>query len=441
VSDKPVSSMRFPEYDCSRPLSVKSEPGGVELAAAVTATFDEEYIRFVHEAWADPRPFLDRLRAAYPVYRTPYGYWFVTSAEHGDRIYKDNTRWSRRPVVLAAPHPLVSKAGPTSTFFGENLLALDGAEHLRMRSVLNKVFTPAGVETLRDTIDGTVNRLLDRVQERGHMEFVSEFSRPLPTTVILDIFALDYSEYDRFLEVAHTIMECFESLGTSEAAEDLIERADAVIGACAEYMRSIAKERRDSDGSDLLSRLVRARRDETDQLSDSEFSTMIMHLVAAGFETTAGSAANGLYTMLRHPDQLERLRDDIALARSAVEEILRYEPGVVVSAPMYALEDQEIAGQHIRRGDQLLISNHGANHDPAAFDEPLRFDITRKPNRQLSFGRGRHACVGASLARMELQLMLEAVIARLPNIELVTQEPEWKHSHVLRAFGALEVRW
>jgi cytochrome P450 len=145
--------------------------------------------------------------------------------------------------------------------------------------------------------------------------------------------------------------------------------------------------------------------------------------------------------MLRHPKQVELLRADPSLARSAVEEILRYEPGVVVSAPMYALEDQEIGGERIRRGDQLLISNYAANHDPAAFDDPLRFDITRKPNKQLSFGRGRHACVGASLARMELQLMLEAVFTRLEGIELVTQEPEWKHSHVLRAFAALDVRW
>jgi pimeloyl-[acyl-carrier protein] synthase len=405
------------------------------------STFDEEYVRFVHDAGPDPRPFLARLREAHPVYRTPFGYWFVTSFEHGSAIYKDNVGWSRRPVVLAAPHPLVSKPGPTSTFFGENLLALDGAEHQRMRSVLNRVFTPAGVGELRDTIERTVNGLLDRVEGRRQMEFVSEFSRPLPTTVILDIFDLDYSEYERFLGVAHTIMECFESLGTSEAAEDLIERADSVIGSCADYMREIAATRRGSEASDLLSQLVRAREAEPDRLSETEFSTMIMHLVAAGFETTAGSAANGLFTMLRHPEQVKLLREDISLARSAVEEILRYEPGVVVSAPMYAFEDQEIAGERIRRGDQLLISNYAANHDPAAFDDPLRFDITRKPNQQLSFGRGRHACVGASLARMELQLMLEAVFTRLEGIELVTQEPEWKHSHVLRAFTSLDVRW
>jgi pimeloyl-[acyl-carrier protein] synthase len=410
-------------------------------AAARPETFDEEYVRFVNEAWADPRPFLERLRAAHPVYRTPYGYWFVTSFEHGERIYKDNVGWSRRPVVLSEPHPLVSKPGPTAAFFGENLLALDGGEHLRMRSVLNRVLTPVGVRQLRGTIEGTVNALLDAVEERGEMEFVEEFSRPLPTRVILDIFALDYDEYGRFLEVAHTIMECFESLGTSEAADDLIERADTVIGSCAEYMRQIAEERRGSGAPDLLSQLVRAREEESDRLSESEFSTMIMHLVAAGFETTAGTAANVLLTLLRHPDQLDLLRADPSLCASAVEEVLRYEPGVVVSAPMYALEDQEIAGEHIRRGDQLLISNYGANHDPAVFDEPLRFDVTREPNRQLSFGRGRHVCVGASLARTELQLMLEAIVTRLPNIELVTREPQWKDSHVLRAFEALHVRW
>jgi cytochrome P450 len=411
------------------------------LIAPIESAFDDEYRRFVNEAWADPRPFLQRLRDGCPVYRTPFGYWFVTDFEHADRIYKDEDRWSRRPVVLAAPHPLVSKPGATSTFFRENLLALDGGEHQRMRGVLNKVFTPSGISQLRDTVEGTVNRLLDRVNGRRQMEFVAEFSRPLPTTVILDIFALDHGEYGRFLEVAHTIMECFESLGASEAAKDLIERADVVIGGCADYMQKIAADRRGASGTDLLSQLVRAQDEEPDRLSRTEFATMLMHLVAAGFETTAGTAANGLYTLLRHRHQFELLREDPSLARSAVEEILRFEPGVVVSAPMYALADHEIAGQDIRRGDQLLISNHAANHDPAVFDEPLRFDITRKPNRQLTFGRGRHACVGASLARLELQLMLEAIVTRLPDVELVTQEPKWKDSHVLRAFHSLEVRW
>ena len=407
----------------------------------MTRTLDDEYARFVHEAWSDPRPFLARLREAHPVYRTPFGYWFVTGFEEADRIYKDSARWSRRPVVLAAPHPLVAKQGPTKTFFAENLLALDGVEHQRMRGVLNAVFTTAGVSRLRGTIAATVGRLLDRVQDRHRMDFVIDFSRPLPTTVILDIFAIDHGEYPRFLDVAHTVMECFESLGTDVAAPDLIARADAAIGSCAGYVQAVADQRRGGAGDDLLSRLVRAQDAEPDRLSASEFSTMLMHLVAAGFETTAGTAVNVIYTLLCHPDQLDLLRRDRSLVRSAVEEVLRYEPGVAVSAPMYALVDHEVDGAEICRGDQLIISSYGANHDPAVFDDPHRFDVTRSPNRQIAFGRGRHACVGAPLARLELELMLEAILDRLPTLELLTEKPEWRRSHVLRQFDSLQVRW
>jgi cytochrome P450 len=412
--------------------------------AMPTTTFDDEYARFTHEAWPDPRPFLDRLRAAHPVYRTPLGYWFVTGHACADRIYKDRERWSRRPGTLARSHPLISRPGGTSTFFSENLLALDGAEHQRMRGVLNRVFTPNGIGALQDTIQGAVDRLLDGVQAQGGMDVVEAFARPLPTAVILDIFAIEDAEYPRFLEVAHTIMECFESLGSVEYASDLIERADRVIGSCADYLREVAEERRGGDGVDLLSQLVRAQDAEPDRLSDSEFASLLMHLVAAGFETTAGTVANGLYALLTHPDQLELLRARPELARGAVEEILRYEPGVVVSAPMYALVDHEIEGELVRKGDQLLISSHGCNHDPSVFDDPRRFDITRRPNRQIAFGRGQHACVGAALARLEMQLSYEAIVARLPAIALAHDEdwqPEWKRSHVLRQFRSMDVRW
>jgi cytochrome P450 len=411
------------------------------MPSTPAATFDEEYVRFSSQGWPDPRPFLDRLRAAHPVYRTPLGYWFVTDHACAEAIYKDQTRWSRRPINLGTPHPLIASPGSTATFFTQNLLALDGADHQRMRGLVSRVFTPDGIGALRASIDATVDRLLDQVQHQAGMEFVEAFARPLPTTVILDLFAIGHSEYPRFLEVAHTVMECFEALGANVYASDLIERADRVTSSCAAFLMETAQQRSGGNGTDLLSQLVRAQAAEPDRLSDSEFSTLIMHLVAAGFETTAGSTANGLYLLLSNPDQLDRLRRDPLLGRSTVEEILRYEPGVVVSAPMFALEDQEIAGAQIRRGEQLLISSHGANYDPAVFSDPLKFDIARKPNRHISFGRGAHACVGAALARLELQSALAAIVARLPNLKLITQKPRWKHSHVIRGVESLDVTW
>jgi cytochrome P450 len=411
------------------------------VEGTTSAGLDEEYLRFTAEAWPDPRPFLTRLRETAPVYRTPLGYWFVTDHSSAEAIYRDRDRWSRQPVIRAGPHPLTARPGPTATFFVENLLALDGLDHRRMRGVLNRVFTPAGIAALRDTVAATVDRLLGGVVADGGMDVVQAFARPLPTRVILDIFDVEHEQYPRFQAVAHSVMECFEALGATERAPDLVERSDRALGSCAEFLMRTAEQRRGNGGTDLLSQLVRAQDAEPDRLSDSEFSTLIMHLVAAGFETTASTTANGLFLLLRHRDQLRLLREDPSLGRSAVEEILRYEPGVVVSAPMFALEDHEVRGQQIRRGDQLIISNHGANHDPAVFDDPLRFDITRKPNRHVTFGRGVHACVGAALARLEIELALRAALTWLPELELVTRTPRWRESHVTRGFDALQVEW
>lgn len=409
--------------------------------AVVAPSFDDEFVRYVNEQADDPRDFYARLRAAHPVYRTPLGYWFVTDYEHSEAIWKDAERWPRRPVFSAAPHPLTAGDGATATFFSQNLLALDGEVHKRMRGLVNKVFTPAGITKLNETIAGTVSHLFDQLEGRRQMEFIEEFGLKLPTMVILDVFALDHGEFDRFVRAADTIIECFASLGAHAPADDLVERADVVLGETAEFIKGVADERRGGSGDDLLSQLVRAQDAEPDQLSDSELASLVLLLVTAGFETTTYSAANGLLTLAKFPDQFDRLRSEPALARSAVEEILRYEPGVMVSATMFAAEDQEIAGAQIKRGDRLLICNHAANHDPAAFAEPLKFDITRKPNRQMSFGRGPHTCVGANLARVELTMFFEALVERMPEVQPVDEPIAWKHSHVIRGPERLQLTW
>ena len=413
------------------------------MAVTAPGTLDEEFLAFLHRQPADPRPFYARLREQAPVYRTPLGYWFVTSYSSAQQLWRRDDLFSRRPVTGGARNPLRDRGGHVAAFFQEVLLAKDGDDHQRVRGLVDEVFGPRSIARMRAAVEETVDELLTAAVDAGgrSMDLVEDFARPLPTKVILRICGLGDDYYDHFTEVADTVVECFASTGAEHVADDLAERAERVFGECADLVLNLADERRASEGDDLFSTLVRLQAAEPDRLTRSELVTMMMFLVTAGFETTMHTAANGVYHLLRDRTQWDRLRSDPALLPSAVTEILRYEPGVAVSSMMYAATDVPVGGVVIPRGDGLLISNHAANHDPERFPDPHQFDIGRVGGGQLSFGRGRHTCLGAHLARLELEVVLAKLTARVPGLKLGTHEPEWRQSHVLRGFGSLTVSW
>jgi len=410
----------------------------------VFAALDDEYVAFVEQAWADPRDFYARLRDRAPVLWTSLDHWFVGGYEEAKAVWKDNDGWSQRPVIPSATSFDLG-AGPASVFFSETILSLDGAAHRRMREPLNRVFAPRGIGALTETVRHSVEKILDTALEKAgstrRMEFVRDFAQPLPTMVILQIFGLDEDAYGQFTEVADLVIECYEAMGSGHFEANLRERADIAMGRCADFILATAKQRRDGLGDDLLSQLIRVQQAEPDRLTDSELSSLIMFLVTAGFETTMNTATNMIYHLLRNPDQLALVRDDRSLSRGAVEEVLRYEPGVYISSVRYATCDMELAGQNIKRGDKCLISNHCANHDPKVFADPHRFDVTRTPNRHLSFGLGQHTCLGAHLARLELLMTLDVILDRLPTLKLDQPEVRWNRSHVLRGPLELHVTW
>jgi cytochrome P450 len=401
----------------------------------------EEYVRFVSEAWPDPRPFYDRLRAEAPVFWTPLGHWYVSRYAEASAMWKDNEHWSQHPVLPAQGSGLELGSGPAAALFAEMILRLDGIEHERIRGLVNPIFSPPAMEVLAETVKDSVNSILDLRADNREMDFLHDFAQPLPTTVVVDLFGIDRDHYDTFVRFADVIIEIFEAMGTGSHADDLVSRADEILAACYDLVISLAEDRRRHPAADTLSRLVQAQQAEPDRMTDSELVSLVMFIVTAGFETTMYTVTNMIYHLLLHPDQFALVRSDPSLVRSAVEEALRYEPGVYISSVRFAVEDMDVAGQHIRRGDKCLISNHAANHDPDVFESPNTFDITRSSKRQISFGRGRHTCLGAHLARLEMVATLEAVIERLPDLELVSDEVEWTSSHVLRGPTSLRVRW
>jgi cytochrome P450 len=243
---------------------------------------------------------------------------------------------------------------------------------------------------------------------------------PLPVTVLAEIFGVPKSDVGLFKAWADGTL-AFQ--GVNKPAPELLERSQTAILEIRAYMGELIKEKRRQPGKDLLSELVAAE-SEGDKLSELELRNSCVTLLVAGHETTTSLIGNGLYTLLRHPDQWHLLQDDPSLLTSAIEEMLRYE-SPVARQPRLLKQDAEMGGKQMRQGEMVFQMLNAANRDPAYFTDPDRFDIRRDKNRHIAFGLGIHFCVGAGLARTEGQIVFSTVIERLPNIRLVEATPNW----------------
>lgn len=406
--------------------------------AAVQSELDTEYQRYAAYPF-DSDEFYDRVRSSAPVYRTPLGYWWVTRHDLVGEIVRDDVRFSSDPSVGAAGAvpPWVAQGGPASRIFRECLVFVDGSAHTRLRRLVREVFTPRFIRQYTDQMRATVSRLLDEAVAKGEEgDFLQDFSNLLPTTVILELIGLSQSELERF----HTLAYHFLAKHFPVDIEEWALAADPVVLETAALILERAEERRKEPTGDLLSALANVE-EEGDRLSDDELVAMVMFLVIAGYETTANTLANGVHDLLRFRDQWEALTADPALVDSAVEEILRFEGSVRNGPPRFATEDVELAGATIPKGDRVYVCLAAANRDPAVFEAPGTFDITRSPNPHLEFSQGAHFCLGHALARLEMKVALEALISRFPDLGLVEPTPPWKNHFVIRGFESLPVRW
>jgi cytochrome P450 len=258
---------------------------------------------------------------------------------------------------------------------------------------------------------------------------------PLPVTVIGDMVGVPVEDRARLRPLVRAITAVLELAVTPEA----MTAATAADVSLTEYFAGLVAERRARPQDDLLTLLIEAE-DKGDQLSERELISTAILLFAAGFETTTHLLGNGLLALLRHPDQLSRIRADRSLVRPAVEELLRYDSPVQLAART-AYEDLSIAGHHIASGSMVLALLGAANRDPAHFTEPDRLDVGRAEGGPISFGGGIHFCLGAALARMEAQIVLDRLLERFATIELVDDQPTHRDSLTLRGLVDLRVRF
>jgi cytochrome P450 len=386
---------------------------------------------FLPEHRRDPYPLYRKLRELDPVHRSPAGPLILTRHADATAVLRD-PRFSSNPSHLGGERPQV---GPRRVDT-KVLLFLDPPDHTRLRSLVAKAFTPAVVRRLRPRVEQLVAELLDAAAQRGSLELIADLAYPLPVAVICELLGVpagDRALFGTWSSDASRLLD--RDIDLDEAA---VERGGAAIAGFTEYFGGLVERRRAEPRDDLLSGLIAAEEDGQ-RLSWEELFTTIILLYLAGHETTVNLIGNGALALLHHPDQLERLRRDPSLAPSAVEELLRYDSPVHLTARI-ATTDLAVAGVPVPRGDQVIALVAAANRDPAVFADPDDLDVGRRDNRHLSFSAGMHYCLGAALARLEGEVAFPALLRRFPRLELADPDPELREHFVLRGLRSLDLR-
>ena len=379
----------------------------------------------------DPAPALRRLREIAPVHLSPIGAWRLSRYQDCARLLREVKSGVRHadgtPAIGAAPPGVI--AGP-----GEFMLQQDPPTHTRLRRLVSKAFTPRAVERLRERVRENVSSLLDAALARGEMDVIADLALPVPSTVICEMMGVPLEDRPRFTAWTG---DATHLLAAEFAPEEVVQRGLAAAGNLALYFQQLIQTRRERLADDILSDLIRAE-EAGDRLSPSELLVQSVGLLIAGFETTIGLIGNGVYQLLRHPGELERLRREPDLLVTAVDECLRFD-GPIGATLRILHEDAEFGGITIPRDSRVIVLLAGANRDPEKFPEPDRFDVGRSPNEHLAFGGGVHRCLGAHLARMEAQEAIAALVTRTRAIELLTENRSWGRS-LFRVPAALCVR-
>ncbi|MFH9225311.1 cytochrome P450 [Streptomyces lydicus] len=332
-----------------------------------------------------------------------------------------------------------NRATPDGTGTGEDLppsfLGLDDPEHHRLRGLAMRSFGPPHTPDRIDSLQGEMARivadLLDGFRDKDRIDIVDDFAYPLPVTVICRLLGVPTEDEPQFRGWSDAIVSGFDPA----PGEDPAERARAASEArkaMGLYLGELAERRRGHPSDDMLSAFVTGGADAGAGLTPLEIMTTSVLLLIAGHETTVNLITNGVLTLLRHPGQLARLRDDPALMPRAVEELLRYEPPVQMLPQRTPLTDIEVSGVTVPKGSPLILVLASGNRDPKRFDDPDRFDPAREDNQHLGFGGGIHSCFGAPLARLEAQIALTGLLRHLDGPRLVEDPPPYRSSPVLR---------
>ena len=379
-------------------------------------------------------PLFAELRDQEPVCRVrlPYGgdAWLVTQYEDAKMVLSDG-RFSRAKTL----HADIPRMFPEPDA-AESILSMDPPDHTRLRRLVGKAFTARRVEQLRPPVCDLVNSLVDRMERHGPpADVVEMIGRQLPVGVICEVLGVPIEDRDHFRHWSATAM-------APHAVSK--QELDEALGSLAGYIAGLVAQRRNRPSDDLLGDLVWARNDDQ-QLSEAELVNLGVTLLVVGHETTEKQIGNILFTLLTHRDQMDRLEENPELIPRGVEELLRYIPlqTSVGSFTRIATEDVHLNGVIIREGDVVFAQLAVANRDERAFTRPDEIDVSRSHCPHLAFGNGPHLCLGSHLARMELQVLLESLLRRFPDLRLAVLPSDitWWTAGFVRGPQALLLAW
>ncbi len=389
---------------------------------------------------ANPFPFYAHLRAEAPVYpiklpsqKQPV--WLVSRYDDVLALVKDerlvknvNSAMSDEQIARQSWVPGFIKV------VNNNMLSQDDPAHARLRGIVHKAFTPRLIDDMRGRIETISNDLLDRVEQTGQMDLIADFALPLPVTVISEMLGVPREEQQKFHVWSNAMVKSTAGNGLQ------LVKLLPVMWAFLRYVRHLIQVRQREPQDDLTTMLIQAR-DAGDQLSEDELVAMIFLLLIAGHETTVNLIGNGMLGLLKQRDQLEKLQANPVLIKPAVEELLRFGSPVEFADERYTREPITLYDVTIPKGALVYGVLASANRDENYFTDPDRIDIMREPNRHLAFGQGIHYCLGAPLARLEGQIAFNALLKRLPNIELTNTVEHWRPGLMLRGLETLPVRF
>jgi len=387
---------------------------------------------------ADPYPVYERLRALAPIVHDPNTeHWLVTRYDDVSSLLRDR-RFGRTYLHIAtheemghAPPP--PQLDPFWHLINHGILDMEPPDHTRVRRLVAKAFTPRMVESMREPVQRLTDALVDEVDGVGEFDLLAAIAEPLPVAVIAELLGVPPADRHLLRPWSADICRMYELHPT----DDDMRIASRASTEFSDYLRALSRERRAAPTGDLMSEMALVV-DEGERLTEDELIGTCVLLLNAGHEATVNVTGNGWWALFRHPEALVRLRTDPSLVKVAIEELMRWDTPLQLFE-RWVLEDTEIHGVRVARGAELGLVFGSANRDPAVFDAPDELRLDRQPNPHLTFGAGIHFCLGAPLARLELETSFATVLRRLPTLE-PADEPRWKPGYIIRGLGSLRVR-
>ena len=392
------------------------------------------------EFLADPYPTYARLRREAPIaWYEPWRAWIVT--RHGDvnALLRDR-RLGRviHHIDASLAPPRIVEHAPFDAIQAGSLLEIEPPDHTRIKQAVQDVFTPRHVRALEGRIEAIVDAQVAALEARPERraDLVADFAEPIPLTVIAELLGVPEGERAPLLPWSKAIIGMFEP----ERTPAMETAAVAAASAFAAYVRTLIERKRAAPADDLIGRMVALHDADPERLRESEIVANAILFLNAGHEATVNVLGNGMLALLRHDEQRALLQSDSSLIPSAVEEMLRFDTPLQFFERL-VLEDMSYQGLTWPRGTKLCLYYAAANHDPEVFAAPERFDVRRHPNPHVAFGLGVHYCIGAPLARLELQTSLRALLTRLPALRLDGEVPRYQPRNVFRYLTELRVAY